>query len=132
MNLMCPARLILLPPDSHERLAGERIAAVYASPAAAGPGTRLANELGVRLTTLPVPLPPAPTDSPQADWRPVEAIVREIADQHRGETVVVIAPDLDLGLVLPAVIEHEGDGWTVQPSPTAYAVPTQPPPPSSR
>jgi hypothetical protein len=39
--------------------------------------------------------------------------VREIADQHRGETVVVIAPDLDLGIDVPAVIEHEGDGWYV-------------------
>ena len=45
-----------------------------------------------------------------------ERVVREIADEHRGETVVVIAPDLDLGLDLPAVIEHQGDGWIVLPS----------------
>ena len=113
MNLMCPARLVLLAPGSRERLAGERIAAIYATPAAAGPASQLANELGVRLTALPVAQPPAPTDSTQADRRPVEAIVREIADQHRGETVVLIAPELDLGIDPPAVIEHEGDGWHV-------------------
>lgn len=105
---MCPARLILLPPGSREHLAGERIAGVYAAPAAAGPATQLAEELGARLTLLP-----APPDPTQANRRPVEAIVREIADQHRGETVVLIAPEFDLGIDLPAVIEHEGDGWHV-------------------
>jgi hypothetical protein len=97
--------MILLPPGSRERLAGERIAAVYATPAAAAPATHLAEELSAPLTLLPDPTP--------ANRRPVEAIVREIADQHRGETVVVIAPDLDLGIDVPAVIEHEGDGWYV-------------------
>jgi hypothetical protein len=110
---MCPARLILLPPGSRERLAGERIAGVYATPAAEAPATHLADELGAPLTLLPAPANPS-----QADRRPAEAIVQEIADQHRGETVVVIAPDLDLGLLLPAVIEHEGDGWTVLPAQT--------------
>jgi SAM-dependent methyltransferase len=38
--------------------------------------------------------------------------------------VVVIAPELDLGLTLPAVIEHEGDGWTVQPSPNEVTLAT--------
>ncbi|WP_328326799.1 hypothetical protein OHA70_39055 [Kribbella sp. NBC_00382] len=113
MNLMCPARLILLPPGSRERLAGERIAAVYATAAATGPATQLADELSVRLTLLPAAQHPAPANPSQADRRLVEAMVREIADQHRGETVVVIAPDLNLGIDLPAVIEHEGDGWHV-------------------
>jgi SAM-dependent methyltransferase len=116
---MCPARLILLPPGSRERLTGERIAAVYTTPAAEAPATQLAEELGAPLTLLP-----ALTDPTQAEPRPVEAIVRGIADQHRGETVVVIAPDLDLGLELPAVIEHEGDGWTVQPSPNEITLAT--------
>jgi SAM-dependent methyltransferase len=119
MNLMCPARLILLPPGSRERLTGERIAAVYATPAGEAPATHLAEELGARLTLLP-----ALADPTRADRRPAEAIVGEIADQHRGETVVVIAPDLDLGLELPAVIEHEGDGWTVQPSPNEVTLAT--------
>ncbi|MEV8378002.1 hypothetical protein AB0P21_35010 [Kribbella sp. NPDC056861] len=102
MNLMCPARLILLPPGSRAYLAGERVAGVYATPDAEEPAARLAEELGIRLTLLPMPAP-------------AEVVVREIADQHRGETVVVIALTLDLGLQLPAVIEHEGDGWVVVP-----------------
>ena len=102
---MCPARLILLPPGSRERLTGERIAQVYASPAAEEVAGELAEELGVRLTIVPVLRTEA------------EAVVRDIADLHRGETVVVIAPDLELGLTLPAVIEHEGGGWIVAPSP---------------
>ena len=53
MNLMCPARLILLPPGSRDRLTGERIAEVYAAPAAEEPATRLAEEVGARLTLLP-------------------------------------------------------------------------------
>ncbi|GAA3564473.1 hypothetical protein GCM10022235_36200 [Kribbella ginsengisoli] len=114
MNLMCPARLILLAPGSRERLAGERVAAVYATPAAEQPAAVLAEELGVPHALLPA----------QADGRPVEAVVGEIADQHRGETVVVIAPELDLGLELPAVIEHEGDGWTVQPTPNEVTLAT--------
>jgi SAM-dependent methyltransferase len=103
---MCPARLILLPPGSRERLAGERIARVYSSPAAEEPAAGLAAELGAGLTVM------AELESAAAD-----EVVRDIADQHRGETVVVVAPGLDLGIALPAVIEHEGDGWTVQPSP---------------
>lgn len=101
MNLMCPACLILLPPGSRARLAGERVAAVYATPDAEAPATELAEELGVRLTLLP-----EPTEA--------EEVVRGIADAHRGETVVVIAPGLELGIEVPAVIEHEGDGWTAR------------------
>jgi SAM-dependent methyltransferase len=109
---MCPARLILLPPGSRERLTGERIAQIYASPAAEEVAARLAEELGVRLTVVPVLRTEA------------EVVVRDIADQHRGETVVVVAPDLELGLTLPAVIEHEGDGWRVEPSPNEVTLAT--------
>jgi SAM-dependent methyltransferase len=105
VNLMCPARLVLLPPGSRERLTGERIAQVYASPAAEEQAAQLAEDLGVRLTVVPVLREDA------------EVVVRDIADQHRGETVVLVAPDLDLGITVPAVIEHEGDGWRVEPTP---------------
>lgn len=106
---MCPARLILLPPGSRDRLAGERVAAVYATPDAEVPAGQLAEELGVRLTLLPASVE-------------AEETVRGVADEHRGETVVVIAPGLELGIDVPAVIEHEGDGWTVVPSPKAYLI----------
>ncbi|MEV6414716.1 class I SAM-dependent methyltransferase [Kribbella sp. NPDC051718] len=153
---MCPARLILLPPGSRERLTGERIAAVYATPAAAEQAAGLAEELAVSLTllrphhpaqadpahangrpveagladelgmgaTLPRAQHPAQADPAQADRWPVEAILREIGDQHRGETVVVVAPELRLGLELPVVIEHEGEGWTVLPTPNEVTLAT--------
>ncbi|WP_233711915.1 class I SAM-dependent methyltransferase [Kribbella turkmenica] len=81
---------------------GERIAQVYAGPFEAAAGTRLAHRLGVRLTVVPE-LVRRPHDELQA-----------IADLHRGETVVVLG--VDLGLRLPAVVEHTGDGWTRVPT----------------
>jgi hypothetical protein len=99
MNLMCPARILLLPGDVLDPAVGERIAQVYAGPSEAAAGTRLADRLGVRLTVVP-----------DLVRRP-DAELQSIADLHRGETVVVLG--LDLGLRLPAVIEHTGDGWTV-------------------
>ncbi|TCO44511.1 hypothetical protein EV646_110225 [Kribbella antiqua] len=97
MNLICPAR-ILLPLDLTVDDA-ERIAQVYAAPPAASVGERLAERLGVRLTVIP-----------SAD----EAELQSIADLHRGETVVLLG--VDLGLRLPAVVEHSGDGWSVVPN----------------
>jgi hypothetical protein len=97
MNLICPAR-ILLPADGQVPAEGERIAQVYAVPSAAEAGQRVAEQLGVRLSVVPGLL-----KKPQEE-------LQAIADLHRGETVVVLG--LDLGLTLPAVIEHTGDGWT--------------------
>jgi SAM-dependent methyltransferase len=102
MNLMCPARILLLPGDVVEAAVGDRIAQVYAGPFEAAAGARLAERLGVRLTVVPE-LVRRPDDELQA-----------IADLHRGETVVVLG--VDLGLRLPAVVEHTGDGWTRVPS----------------
>ncbi|WP_132300800.1 bifunctional 2-polyprenyl-6-hydroxyphenol methylase/3-demethylubiquinol 3-O-methyltransferase UbiG [Kribbella sp. VKM Ac-2568] len=105
MNLMCPARLIVLPPAYRGSLTGERIARVYAGPGAEEPAGLLAENLGVQLVGLPS--------------GPGDEVLREIADQHRGETVAVIAPTLDLPIALPAgrvVIEHDGDGWSILPS----------------
>jgi hypothetical protein len=101
MNLMCPAR-ILLPVDGLDPGARERIAQIYAAPAAAEAGSRLAENLGVRLSVVPELAGPP------------EEELRAIADLHRGETVVLLG--VDLGLRLPAVIEHTGDGWTVVPN----------------
>jgi SAM-dependent methyltransferase len=102
MNLMCPARILLLPGDVVEAAVGERVAQVYAGPFEAAAGTRLADRLGVRLTVVP-----------ELVRRPDEEL-RAIADLHRGETVIVLG--VDLGLRLPAIVEHSGDGWTRLPS----------------
>ena len=98
MNLMCPARILLLPGDVQEAAVGERVAHVYAGPFEASAGSRLAERLGVRLTVVP-----------ELTQRPDQEL-QSIADLHRGETVVVLG--VDLGLKLPATVEHTGDGWT--------------------
>lgn len=102
MNLMCPARILLLPGDVLEPAVGERIAQVYAGSFEVAAGTRLADQLGVRLSVVP-----------ELVERPEEEL-RAIADLHRGETVAVLG--LDLGLRLPALVEHTGDGWTRVPT----------------
>jgi SAM-dependent methyltransferase len=99
---MCPARILLLPGDVQDAAVGERVAQVYAGPFEAAAGSRLAERLGVRLTVVP-----------ELTQRPDEEL-QSIADQHRGETVVVLG--LDLGFKLPATVEHTGDGWTRLPS----------------
>jgi SAM-dependent methyltransferase len=93
MNLMCPARILLpLPGTPPQVFAGERITAVYAVSSAGG--SELAAELGVAMTVV---------DDPVGQ-------LQEISDGHRGETVVLLGADL--GVRLPAVVEHTGDGWT--------------------
>jgi SAM-dependent methyltransferase len=99
---MCPARMLLLPGDVVEAAVGERIAQVYAGPFEAAAGARLADRLGVRLTVVPELV------------RRADEELQAIADLHRGETVVVLG--VDLGLRLPAIVEHTGDGWTRVPS----------------
>jgi SAM-dependent methyltransferase len=93
MNLMCPARILLpLPGTPPQAFAGERITAVYAAAPAAG--QELADALRVSLTVVEDPV----------------GQLQEISDAHRGETVVLLGADL--GVRLPAVVEHTGDGWT--------------------
>jgi SAM-dependent methyltransferase len=99
---MCPARILLLPGDVVDPAVGERIAQVYAGPFEAAAGARLADRLGVRLTVVPELV------------RRADDELQAIADLHRGETVVVLG--VDLGLRLPAIVEHTGDGWTRVPS----------------
>jgi hypothetical protein len=122
---MCPARLILLPVGSAASLAGQRIAMVYASPAVVESAEQVANRLGVRLAVVPE-LGEVPASG--AVRRSEEALSR-IADLHRGETVVVVAPGLShaLGLELgagPVELEHDGYGWTVLPNANAVTLAT--------
>ncbi|GAB3834074.1 hypothetical protein GCM10028799_67140 [Kribbella italica] len=93
MNLMCPTRILLPLPGSPPAIfESERITAVFA--VAPTPGEELAAALGVPFSTVDDPLDR----------------LQEIADLHRGETVVLLGADL--GVRLPAVVEHTGDGWT--------------------
>jgi hypothetical protein len=106
MNLMCPARLVLLPSGGAtwgDQLTGERVAVVYAEAEVPGAG-----ELAERLGATLAPLPAAVRD------------LQEIADLHRGETVVIVGPDV--GVALPSIIEHTGDDWSVVSSLDANAV----------
>ena len=122
---MCPARLILLPVGSAENLAGQRIAMVYASPAVAESAGQVAYRLGVRLAVVP-----ELGEVPASDAvRRSEEALSGIADLHRGETVVVVAPGLThaLGLELGAgavELEHDGYGWTVLPNANAVTLAT--------
>lgn len=95
MNLMCPARILLpLPGTPPEAFAGERVTGVYAVAPPPDAAAELATALGLPITVV-------------AD--PAEQL-QEISDLHRGETVVLLGTDL--GVRLPAVVEHTGDGWT--------------------
>lgn len=119
MNLICPAWLILLPVGAEVAPAGERIARVYASPDVAEDAERLGLDLAVGVGVVPE-LRQAPGESGSDAVRRCEAALSGIADLHRGETVVVIAPGLSLGIELgtgPVKLEHDGFGWTVVPDP---------------
>jgi hypothetical protein len=115
MNLMCPARLIVLPAGAGAELAGRRVARIYASPAAAEAAELMGNLLGAGVSVVPELQEVAEESEPDAVRRS-EVALEGIADQHRGETVVVIAPGLALGIALgsgPVELEHDGTGWAV-------------------
>jgi hypothetical protein len=89
-DLQCPARLLLLgepDPATAQALRHERVAAVYAGPP--GPG---AAELG-RALGLPVQDLARPIALVDVLARAAGALddLRDLADLHRGETVVVAA-----------------------------------------
>jgi hypothetical protein len=96
MTLHCPARLVLV--RSPERFDRQQVAKVYARSA------EDASALAVRLGVPPGVVPELADD--------LSAALEEIADQHRGETVVVLADPAVLGLASdPAEIEHDGTAW---------------------
>jgi broad specificity phosphatase PhoE len=88
----------------------------------------VANRLGVRLVVVPE-LGEVPGESASGAVRRSEEALSRIADLHRGETVVVVAPGLShaLGLELgagPVELEHDGYGWTVLPNANAVTLAT--------
>lgn len=99
MSLHCPARLVLI--RDLERLNRQQVVKVYSSSAPDAPAETLAARLGAPLGVVPE----------LGDADPGGAL-REIADQHRGETVLVLADPTALGLTTdPAEIEHDGTAW---------------------
>ncbi|ANS78385.1 hypothetical protein SGUI_0989 [Serinicoccus hydrothermalis] len=126
-DLQCPARILLLPEglDHVTRLVPERILHVYGSSGAAAGGAAdlLASTLGVGSTRLTV-AGPSPVHGDAAD---LLAVLDDLADLHRGETVVVVGqgnaiaaalaslgrPDLaaDLSPTAGIALERDGDGW---------------------
>jgi len=90
-DLQCPARFLVLggaATADEERLRHERVAAVYAGTRDdAGPATRLGEGLGVPVHPV-VEL----TVEGVLDQAPeTMEVLAELADLHRGETVVVLA-----------------------------------------
>lgn len=94
MPLHCPATLLVArsPGDEEARrrlveaVVGERVLAVVTAPGD-DEGRRLAGELDVPFETDPGLASPAPDDT----------ALRAVADLHRGETVVVLAPSAGVG-----------------------------------
>ena len=88
-DLQCPARFILLTSldaSSAEELRHERVAGVYDAPPGAA-ATELAAALGVPATAM---ARPATLEAVLAREGSAVDVLRELADVHRGETVVVL------------------------------------------
>ncbi len=121
-DLQCAARFVVLDADTLrdlgaldntdglvERLCSERIAGLYAADELAGSGAvrRLAQGLGLRIE-------PAPGDLAFGGEG-----YEELADRHRGETVVLVRPGR-AGLPTPHPTLHptlllvDADGWSAQ------------------
>ncbi len=106
-DLQCAATLLLVPVDRAEGLAGTlthaKVARVWTGTAehAVRVAELAAAELGVAVTTR------SELDDPEQ----IDLSLSDIADEHRGETVVVLAGDGDA--VVEVVID--GDGWVRRP-----------------
>ncbi|MDN5791230.1 MAG: hypothetical protein L0H25_10230 [Micrococcales bacterium] len=107
-DLQCAARFVVLEaqtlgelPGLVDRLAGERIAALYAAHDVAGDGavTWLAGELGLGVEVTP------------GDLTPGGAGYDELADRHRGETVVVVQAG---AASAPTLLLVDADGWSTE------------------
>lgn len=111
-TLQCPARLFLVPAGAGaaarvDRLTGERVARVWAGP---DPEVlRIARVLADRLGAEVVV-----RDGLAGDAAVVREVLGEIADQHRGEAVLVVTGPEDLaprsaeGVL---AVEAGDDGW---------------------
>lgn len=107
-----------------------RVAAVYTSalPPAQETGTILADRLGVRCTALPGPECRAGEDAGRPDGESARqvgerfrAALEEVADQHRGETVVVVSYGAAMASALPSLCGNSDPALAHWPPPCAVA-----------
>ena len=107
-DLQCPVRLFLLSGPSAadaERLRHERVAMVYdGPPRASGGSTALAEALGVPLGVLSTPVA---LDDVRSGGGDAMAVLREVADVHRGEAVVVVVAGAD-GEIVELSLDADG------------------------
>lgn len=109
-DLQCPARVVLLrqegAAEALEWLRHERVAHVYssASPVAARAALALARELDVGHGTLHELSVVDPQDLSGT-------VLDQVADLHRGETLVVVAELAGAAEGPVVVVQRDGDGW---------------------
>lgn len=121
-DLQCAATLVLAAPSERaealalgERLAMRRIAAVWTGD---GASQRQTAELVAGVLGLPVTARPGLDALDPGDAGDDRGALQEIADQHRGETVLVLLPaspvaGLRLGPDEIAELRIDGDGWVL-------------------
>lgn len=120
MSLQCPARLVLVADATPAALlaaagapADRRIARIYAPATDAVPAS-VAERLAVSVGVVPELSGPADGESREETVRRIAAAVDSLADQHRGETVLLLADPAFLGLTgSRAEVEHDGTGFWV-------------------
>jgi len=116
-DLQCPATFLVLGPaggDAVARLSGTRLAAAYAVPEGLDVATALAGESGPPVTAL------------ELDTASYGSALAELADVHRGETVLVVVPravaavlagrgEDEVGPVAEVLeVAVDSDGWSVR------------------
>jgi hypothetical protein len=91
-DLQCPATFLFLPPHAAQAasgLAAERVAMVYDGQPAVASSAAEALAAALRVPVRPLDEPVA-ADAVLAQKPPAMRLLRDIADLHRGETVVVV------------------------------------------
>ena len=109
-DLQCACRLLVAGTTAAEtdalceRMSGERLAAIYAA-AEGSVAQTLSRRTGAPVLplTLPVDLHSLRKNCPEA-----LAQLREIADQHRGETVLVLPPEDVDPSVVTVLVDSDG------------------------
>lgn len=116
-DLQCAARFLVVTVTQRQadslgdRLAGERIAAVYAEDGS--PDVEpLSRRLGAASMLLPRPVKPESVVDREPD---ALTQLEELADLHRGETVLVLSQGSDDGNSVTVLID--GDGLTIEDAP---------------
>ncbi len=118
-DLQCPARVFLAAAHDvalwSEWLRSQRVAAVYATGAAAEAAANVAAALGVGATV--VEETPAP-ESPPAAREPVAEALADLADRHRGEAALLVDAAGSFARALRPLVP----GWGAHPPPAGGGI----------